>query len=93
MATIEERAEILCYDIDLCYTLDFCDNLHYDKERALRLAQESLAEQDRIARAEERERCVKAMQDWCCGMCTERKSHCEVCTYKDEIRKAMVGDN
>lgn len=62
MATIEERAKDLCYEIDQCYTMGFCGDIQYDEDRALSCARLSIAEQDRISRNEEKERCIKAAQ-------------------------------
>lgn len=59
------------------------------------VAKQAATEQDLIARKEERERCIKAAQDWCCRvMCVGRDNEklCAgvkfCCSYK-QIRKAI----
>lgn len=63
-------------------------------------------EQDRIARQEERERCIQAAQDWCCSDCGAQPK-CKIdsdelghpafggkCMDRVKIRKAIEeGDN
>lgn len=59
---------------------------------------EIVTEQDRIARAEERERCIKAAQEIVCKMCYEDSAiGCKYandvakCTTLIRLRKAMEG--
>lgn len=91
MATIEERAKAIAEewkkDIirggeDLSFT-----HLEY-------VAKQAATEQDRIARAEERERCVKAAQDVYCDItCNHRCDFTQRCQIMWEIRKAIEGGN
>ena len=67
--------------------------------------QKFVQEQDRIARQEERERCIKAAQDYICGACPvhidctingddgEYQNHrgAVKCECREIIRKAMEG--
>lgn len=59
----------------------------------------ALAEQDRIARAEERERCINAAQELVCKKCFENSAigcrHANdvaKCELLIELREAMEGD-
>lgn len=61
-------------------------------------ATDALTEQDKIARAEERERCIKVAQEiYCrdCGCCYNERMRLEKkqnnCSLLDEVRKAMEG--
>lgn len=46
-------------------------------------------EQDRIARKEERERCIKAAQDWCCSSDCVAKLTCKI--DSDEVGHPAYG--
>lgn len=60
---------------------------------------EIATEQDRISRADERERCIKIAQDKMCSICREAHNNCGygvICTYvkcdkRDNLREAMEG--
>lgn len=65
------------------------DNSEDDIHKAL---VEIATEQDRIARQEERERCIKAAQDVYCDItCNHRCDFTQRCQIMWEIRKAMEG--
>ena len=83
MTTIEERAKIAFPRLE-----DPADVLtrHGYIEGAI--------EQDRIARQEERERCIKAAQEAHCKLCgkdADYKCYCLNCLQRTEIRKALEG--
>lgn len=90
MATIEERAKICAENVACDITNTYVVELVIEHE---------LTEQDRIARAEERERCIKAAQDAHCGMCPIYEVCHNLdggnlggeCNAKENIRKAMEG--
>lgn len=81
MATIEERAlnaTMNCVVSSAPYYVGYMDGA---------------TEQDPIARAEERERCIKAAQDAYCfnhckGYCTMYAA-CKHCNEREEIRNAI----
>lgn len=87
MGTIEERAieiaekwksDIIRGGEDISFT-----HLEY-------VAKQAATEQDRIAREEERERCIKAAQKWYCGGCrTMQPNGCYYCKDMQKIRKAI----
>lgn len=52
---------------------------------ALKEVEKVIAEQDSIARQEERERCIKAAQEWLCKSC------CETCYSKHNITACYKG--
>lgn len=84
MATIEERAKKCAND---WRTDEYFASVECHIEKAL-------MEQDRIARDEERERCIKAAQDWLCKSCCETcysKHNIAACYKGKAIRKAMEG--
>lgn len=96
METIEERArqiaekwksDIIRGGEDLSFT-----HLEY-------VAKQAATEQDRIARAEERERCIRLAQEWYCNeYCTcatpnSCKAHDCKAMIEGSIRKTMEGGN
>lgn len=68
MATIEERAKAFSEEQNACDICDGkgkycpCGNFTADYDMYFKIA----TEQDRIARTEERERCIKSAQEWRC---------------------------
>lgn len=89
MATIEERAYRYAVKTDKPYSW-FCD---LEKSYIV-----GATEQDRIARQEERERCINiACEVYCrdCGCCYSEQMRLEKkqnnCSMLDELRKAMEG--
>lgn len=94
--TIEERAKA---QADLCLSCIDCGEVEQgcmDCERRGRYLgyKRGATEQDRIARQEERERCIKAAQDiYCDSICIVHdicKDHGQ-CSNKNKFRKAMEG--
>lgn len=52
-------------------------------------------EQDTIARAEERERCIKAAQKWLCSLCSDNHycdHNAKECYQCDALREEMEKD-
>lgn len=92
--TIEERAkEAIQKACDKCMFRKACTQHCNDYNRYIDVCKKALKEQDRIARAEERERCIKAMQDFRCEACKHRFS-CEIderenCAILRSISKAI----
>lgn len=83
METLEERV--------LKHYHAFVNNEYISIADALR----SIAtEQDRIARQEERERCIEAAQGWLCKLCYDAcycDQNANECCQCEAIRKAMKG--
>lgn len=73
--SIEERAEER-YPIYGWMRNSTVDAVKFARKVFIEIA----TDQDRIARQEERERCVKAAQDATCRMCKHYNHQCEVCT-------------
>lgn len=94
--TIEERAEKK-YKLRPWMSKMMQVSVKINKLRYIQIA----TEQDRIARAEERERCIKAAQDAHCNMCAIYEVCHNLsggnldgeCKAKEIIRKAMEGGN
>lgn len=100
METIEERA-LEITRIKYCHEYD-CPNYEKNCKYTKSLCQEAkdvyadfvqiATEQDRIARQEERERCIEAAQDVYCDItCNTRCDIKNRCQIMYEIRKAMKG--
>lgn len=80
MATIEERFAQTCLTFETSpqYTLTI---------DAVKFA----TEQDRIAREDERERCISIVEQFFCTRCAvTNKAVCKICESKTLIRKAMM---
>lgn len=93
MATIEERAKKLIFEIiEDCIDFGAREVL---AGRAVEYATNTLKKQDRIARQEERDRCIKAACREHCLLCRKRygdfgcTNKNKYCTEPDKIRKAM----
>lgn len=96
--TIAERAKAFSEEQNDCDICDGkgrycpCGNFTADYDMYFKIA----TEQDRIARTEERERCIKAAQEaHCklyCKLCdndADYKCYCLNCLQRTEIRKAI----
>lgn len=100
MATIEERANLFackgCDTRNCKRHICGCTRASYRKVDYITIA----TEQDRIARQEERERCIKAAQNWWCkNKCSDYK-RCihglgnvrilaEGCSFEDELKNEL----
>lgn len=83
MATIEEKA--IVYE-------DYLGRRSYTQTAVQQAYIAGATEQDRIARQEERERCIEAAQYWYCIRCCDTSGEeCHYCHIKEHIRKAMEG--
>lgn len=88
METIEERVNKMCYFMN--------GNLRLRDVNIKEALIEIATEQDRISRADERERCIKIAQDWNCKIACANGLDCksdykERCVVLEGIRKAMEG--
>ena len=90
MSTIEERAKETAnklWDIDGIFTYSEFINT------AKQIANDSATDQDRIARQEERERCIKAAQNWYCDIMRlgyyPTHKLCNGCDRCEKLRKAI----
>lgn len=89
MATIEERAKEFVMDQIVKRENGKEINVGEYKSR-IKDVSKLLTEQDRIARADERERCIKAI----CRVCQDRIFCCNRdCMYINNIRKAIEGES
>ena len=94
MATIEERAVEWIKSKDTSAMILENGGV---SGAAVEIYKQAATEQDRISRAEERERCIKSAQDFICAGCIgenkiDRCQTREVCTKRGRmfrIRKAM----
>ena len=91
--TIEERARQIAekWKSDIIHGGEDLSFTHLEY-----VAKQAATEQDRIARAEERERCIKIAQDTHCMFCSlfnKKSKECGLidypCTERDVIRKAI----
>lgn len=85
MATIEERAKQMCYFMN--------GDLRLRDANIEKALIEIATDQDRLARQEERERCIKAAQDYycnrtCAGYDIEH-CLCRICDCRKNLRKAI----
>lgn len=99
MPTIEDRARYIFANVEKKGVYDCWGNhaWQFSEYGALYAIEGAMKIQDRIARQEERERCIEIMQKWCCNHCAVAEVCYNLCggnldgdcNQKENIREAI----